>query len=129
MKRVTARHSPGAGPPPARIEEDVAGFGADGRLADGLAYAEIARRLYGPTATITREVMRSGGATELWYPTPARRRAHSPSVPIVEARPTRLHLTRGGDVDLHQDHLRRRRHHGFASRMADGLPRQAGDRL
>jgi hypothetical protein len=30
-------------------------------LADGLAYAEIARRLDRPTSTITREVMRSGG--------------------------------------------------------------------
>ncbi len=32
-------------------------------LADGLAYAEIARRLDRPTATITREVMRNGGPT------------------------------------------------------------------
>lgn len=31
-------------------------------LADGLAYAEIARRLDRPTSTITREVMRNGGA-------------------------------------------------------------------
>jgi DNA-binding transcriptional regulator GbsR (MarR family) len=30
-------------------------------LADGLAYAEIARRLDRPTSTITREVMRNGG--------------------------------------------------------------------
>ncbi|MFI6526164.1 helix-turn-helix domain-containing protein [Streptomyces uncialis] len=30
-------------------------------LADGLAYAEIARRLGRPTSTITREVMRNGG--------------------------------------------------------------------
>lgn len=30
-------------------------------LADGLAYAEIARRLQRPTSTITREVMRNGG--------------------------------------------------------------------
>ncbi|GAA4000397.1 helix-turn-helix domain-containing protein [Streptomyces marokkonensis] len=30
-------------------------------LADGLAYAEIARRLNRPTSTITREVMRNGG--------------------------------------------------------------------
>ncbi|CCK30961.1 hypothetical protein BN159_6582 [Streptomyces davaonensis JCM 4913] len=30
-------------------------------LADGLAYAEIARRLERPTSTITREVMRNGG--------------------------------------------------------------------
>ncbi|MEU6896303.1 helix-turn-helix domain-containing protein [Streptomyces sp. NPDC046557] len=32
-----------------------------GGLADGLAYAEIARRLDRPTSTITREVMRNGG--------------------------------------------------------------------
>ncbi|WP_106396606.1 helix-turn-helix domain-containing protein [Actinocorallia populi] len=30
-------------------------------LADGLAYAEIARRLERPTSTVTREVMRNGG--------------------------------------------------------------------
>ena len=32
-------------------------------LADGLPYAEIARRLDRPTSTVTREVMRNGGAT------------------------------------------------------------------
>jgi DNA-binding transcriptional regulator GbsR (MarR family) len=32
-------------------------------LADGLAYAEIARALDRPTSTITREVMRNGGPT------------------------------------------------------------------
>ncbi|MFF5211178.1 helix-turn-helix domain-containing protein [Streptosporangium sp. NPDC000396] len=32
-------------------------------LADGLAYAEIARRLDRPTSTITREVSRNGGPT------------------------------------------------------------------
>ncbi|MFE1954159.1 helix-turn-helix domain-containing protein [Streptomyces sp. NPDC059524] len=32
-------------------------------LGDGLAYAEIARRLERPTSTITREVMRNGGPT------------------------------------------------------------------
>ena len=30
-------------------------------LADGLAYAEVARQLDRPTSTITREVMRNGG--------------------------------------------------------------------
>src|ERR1051326_3508755 len=30
-------------------------------LADGLSYAEIARRLDRPTSTVTREVMRNGG--------------------------------------------------------------------
>ncbi|MFE0437866.1 helix-turn-helix domain-containing protein [Streptomyces nigra] len=33
-------------------------------LADGLAYAEIARSLERPTSTVTREVMRNGGPTE-----------------------------------------------------------------
>ncbi len=32
-------------------------------LSDGLAYAEIARRLGRPTSTVTREVMRNGGPT------------------------------------------------------------------
>ncbi|WP_024757199.1 helix-turn-helix domain-containing protein [Streptomyces exfoliatus] len=32
-------------------------------LADGLAYAEIARRLDRPASTVTREVMRNGGPT------------------------------------------------------------------
>lgn len=32
-------------------------------VADGLAYAEIARRLERPTSTVTREVMRNGGPT------------------------------------------------------------------
>ena len=32
-------------------------------LTDGLAYAEIARRVDRPTSTITREVMRNGGPT------------------------------------------------------------------
>jgi DNA-binding transcriptional ArsR family regulator len=32
-------------------------------LADGVAYAEIARRIDRPTSTITREVMRNGGPT------------------------------------------------------------------
>src|SRR3954447_13027167 len=32
-------------------------------LADGLPYAEIARRIDRPTSTVTREVMRNGGPT------------------------------------------------------------------
>jgi DNA-binding transcriptional ArsR family regulator len=48
-------------------------------LADGLPYAEIARRLDRPTSTITREVMRNGGPTayraDLAHLT-AERRAH-----------------------------------------------------
>ncbi|MBT2509897.1 helix-turn-helix domain-containing protein [Streptomyces sp. ISL-98] len=49
-------------------------------VADGLAYAEIARRLERPTSTITREVMRNGGPTayraDLAHRATERRRAH-----------------------------------------------------
>ena len=54
-------------------------------LADGLAYAELARRLGRPTSTITREVMRNGGPTayraDLAHRATeqrARRRKHAP---------------------------------------------------
>jgi DNA-binding transcriptional ArsR family regulator len=54
-------------------------------LADGLAYAEIARRLDRPTSTITREVMRNDGPTayraDLAHRATerrARRRKHTP---------------------------------------------------
>jgi DNA-binding transcriptional ArsR family regulator len=42
-----------------QLERQQIGLG----LADGHAYAEIARRLERPTSTITREVMRNGGPT------------------------------------------------------------------
>ncbi|MFC9649435.1 MULTISPECIES: helix-turn-helix domain-containing protein [unclassified Streptomyces] len=54
-------------------------------LADGLAYAEIARRLDRPTSTVTREVMRNGGPTAYRADVAhratehrARRRKHTP---------------------------------------------------
>ncbi|MFD3329820.1 helix-turn-helix domain-containing protein [Streptomyces sp. NPDC058701] len=54
-------------------------------VADGLAYAEIARRLDRPTSTVTREVMRNGGPTayraDLAHRATERRahrRAHTP---------------------------------------------------
>jgi DNA-binding transcriptional ArsR family regulator len=50
-------------------------------MADGLAYAEIARRLDRPTSTITREVMRNGGPTAYRADLAHRateRRAHRP---------------------------------------------------
>src|SRR3954469_3822010 len=53
-------------------------------LADGLAYAEIARRLDRPTSTITREVMRNGGPTGYRADLAHRateRRAHRPAPP------------------------------------------------
>ncbi|MET8770899.1 helix-turn-helix domain-containing protein [Streptomyces sp. NPDC004658] len=64
-------------------------------LADGLAYAEIARRLGRPTSTITREVMRNGGPTayraELAHRATEhrarRRRAASPRGPQAVAQP------------------------------------------
>ncbi|MEV4569232.1 helix-turn-helix domain-containing protein [Nonomuraea sp. NPDC049419] len=57
-------------------------------LADGLAYAEIARRLDRPTSTVTREVMRNGGPTsyraDLAHLT-AERRAHRRKKPATRA--------------------------------------------
>ncbi|MFD4026392.1 helix-turn-helix domain-containing protein [Streptomyces sp. NPDC058576] len=64
-------------------------------LADGLAYAEIARRLDRPTSTITREVLRNGGPTA-YRAEPAHRaterRAHrrkqaAPREPQVSVQP------------------------------------------
>ncbi|MEV4805885.1 helix-turn-helix domain-containing protein [Nonomuraea sp. NPDC049421] len=57
-------------------------------LADGLAYAEIARRLDRPTSTVTREVMRNGGPTS-YRPDLAHRaaehRAHRRRKPAARA--------------------------------------------
>ncbi|GAA3125532.1 helix-turn-helix domain-containing protein [Nonomuraea salmonea] len=57
-------------------------------LADGLAYAEIARRLDRPTSTVTREVMRNGGPTsyraDLAHRA-AERRAHRRKKPATRA--------------------------------------------
>ncbi|MGA5710330.1 helix-turn-helix domain-containing protein [Streptomyces cellulosae] len=47
-------------------------------LADGLAYAEIARRLERPTSTVTREVMRNGGPTA-YRPELAQRATEQPA--------------------------------------------------
>ena len=64
-------------------------------LADGLAYAEIARGLDRPTSTITREVMRNGGPTayraELAHRATERRahrRRRPPPGPRRSRRPT-----------------------------------------
>ncbi|WP_031074741.1 MarR family transcriptional regulator [Streptomyces sp. NRRL WC-3742] len=58
-------------------------------LADGLAYAEIARRLERPTSTVTREVMRNGGPTsyraDLAHRA-AERRAHRGKSPAAARR-------------------------------------------
>ncbi|NUR92305.1 MAG: helix-turn-helix domain-containing protein, partial [Nonomuraea sp.] len=47
--------------PGARLTHDERRRIADG-LAEGLGYAEIARRLARPTSTISREVGRNGGS-------------------------------------------------------------------
>ncbi|MFI2036952.1 helix-turn-helix domain-containing protein [Streptomyces bottropensis] len=65
-------------------------------LADGLAYAEIARRLDRPTSTVTREVMRNGGPTgyraELAHRA-TERRAHRrrPATPLAARAPEQPH--------------------------------------
>ncbi|MEV6056831.1 helix-turn-helix domain-containing protein [Streptomyces sp. NPDC052107] len=68
-------------------------------LADGLAYAEIARRLDRPTSTITREVMRNGGPTgyradlaqRATQQRTHRRRQAAPPVPQALAQPYGRH--------------------------------------
>ncbi|QGV82027.1 GbsR/MarR family transcriptional regulator [Streptomyces ficellus] len=60
-------------------------------LADGLAYAEIARRLDRPTSTVTREVMRNGGPTAYRADLAHRateQRAHRRKAPSTGARET-----------------------------------------
>lgn len=63
-------------------------------VADGLAYAEIARRLDRPTSTVTREVMRNGGPTAYRADVAHRateRRAHRSrqAAPAGRSRPSR----------------------------------------
>lgn len=65
-------------------------------LADGLAYAEIARGLDRPTSTVTREVMRNGGPAAYRADLAHRateRRAHrrKPSVPRGTQAPAQAH--------------------------------------
>ncbi|MEU5053785.1 MULTISPECIES: helix-turn-helix domain-containing protein [unclassified Streptomyces] len=65
-------------------------------LADGLAYAEIARNLERPTSTITREVMRNGGPTayraDLAHrATEQRARRKQPSAPRDPGAPTQAY--------------------------------------
>src|SRR6058998_2405817 len=59
---VAARTTKEAAMPGGRLTQQERQQIAAG-LADGLAYAAIARRLDRPTSTVTREVMRNGGAT------------------------------------------------------------------
>lgn len=61
-------------------------------LADGLPYAEIARRIDRPTSTITREVMRNGGPTDYKADAAHRateRRAHRPKQATPRAKGAR----------------------------------------
>ncbi|MGP3770348.1 helix-turn-helix domain-containing protein [Streptomyces sp. SDT5-1] len=61
-------------------------------LADGLAYAEIARRIERPTSTVTREVMRNGGPTSYRAEIAHRateRRAHRRKQPAAPQGPAR----------------------------------------
>ncbi|MEV7359692.1 helix-turn-helix domain-containing protein [Kitasatospora sp. NPDC091276] len=66
-------------------------------MADGLAYAEIARRLDRPTSTVTREVMRNGGPTayraDLAHRAAERRRAQRrrPAAPRGPEAPPQAH--------------------------------------
>ncbi|MEU7871860.1 helix-turn-helix domain-containing protein [Dactylosporangium sp. NPDC049140] len=89
-------------------------------VAEGLAYAEIARRLARPTSTITREVMRNGGPTA-YRAEPAHRateqRAHRrrPTAP----RGPRPEPPRGRDAGAVRDYEER-----FTTfLMQSGLPR------
>jgi predicted transcriptional regulator len=71
-------------------------------LADGLAYAEIGRRLDRPTSTITREVMRNGGLTayraDLAHrATEQRARRRKPAAPRAGTPP--VHLPHGRDPE------------------------------
>ncbi|MFJ8888247.1 helix-turn-helix domain-containing protein [Streptomyces sp. NPDC102402] len=70
-------------------------------LADGLAYAEIARALGRPTSTITREVMRNGGP--VGYRADLAHRATEQRThrrrPVPPRGGTPAHQPRGGDTE------------------------------
>lgn len=90
-------------------------------LADGLAYAEIARRLDRPTSTITREVMRNGGPAgyraELAHRATerrARRRA-----PAASRRTASAPLPHGRDAEA----VREYEENFTTVLMASGLPK------
>ena len=89
-------------------------------LADGLAYAEIARRLDRPTSTITREVMRNGGPTDYRADAAHRateRRAHRPKQTTPRAKGVRT---------LGQSEAVREYEETFTTLLtAQGLPKMA----
>ncbi|MEU3843272.1 helix-turn-helix domain-containing protein [Streptomyces sp. NPDC028635] len=90
-------------------------------LADGLAYAEIARRLERPTSTVTREVMRNGGPSayraDLAHRASeqrAHRRRQAP--PRVPQTPPQVHGRDAGAVRAYEEMF-------TALLMSQGLPR------
>lgn len=91
-------------------------------LADGLAYAEIARRVDRPTSTITREVLRNGGPTTYRAGLAHRateRRAHRRR--HAAPRGPKAAPQSSGDVDTVRDYEER-----FATIvMQSGLPKMA----
>ncbi|WP_029723428.1 helix-turn-helix domain-containing protein [Salinispora cortesiana] len=96
-------------------------------LADGLTYAEIARRLDRPTSTITREVMRNGGATAYrgdlaHHATTRRARRRRTTSPI---RPSNPPAARGRNAEAVREY-----EETFAGVfMASGLPRMTARTL
>ncbi len=93
-------------------------------LADGLAYAEIARRLDRPTSTITREVMRNGGPTGYRADLAHRateRRAHrrKPAAPRERQEPAQPY---GRDAEA----VREFEEVYAAAMMASGMPLMMG---
>src|SRR5580704_5717586 len=90
-------------------------------LADGLAYAELARRLDRPTSTVTREVMRNGGPTayraDLAHRATERRaRRHGQAAP---REPQAAPLPHGRDAEAMRDY-----EETFTTvLMASGLPK------
>ncbi|MER6428503.1 helix-turn-helix domain-containing protein [Streptomyces sp900105245] len=90
-------------------------------LADGLAYAEIARRLDRPTSTVTREVMRNGGPTAYradaaHRATERRARRHGQTAPRDPGTPAQPHGRDAEAVRAYEDLL-------TAVFMGSGLPR------
>ncbi|BCJ62240.1 GbsR/MarR family transcriptional regulator [Micromonospora endophytica] len=96
-------------------------------LADGLAYAEIARRLNRPTSTVTREIVRNGGpaayrADLAQHATERRARRRRRATPGSPAVPPPLH---GRDADAVREY-----EETFATVfMQSGLPRMTARTL
>ncbi|BCJ43447.1 MarR family transcriptional regulator [Actinoplanes ianthinogenes] len=90
-------------------------------VADGLAYAEIARRLDRPTSTVTREVMRNGGPAAYRADLAHRateRRAHQRRKAVPRGTEARLHA-HGRDPEA----VREFEEAMTTNIMASGLPK------